>query len=103
MLRKFKENPETAFKLPRFAQTLSKIEECPYFKFNKYQGIKLTNFAHHKASLPSNSVKIFEGLIETLNQYFDEFRKIKRGNLDQAKVSAAIEKQDDKVMCHLQK
>ena len=39
-------------------------------------------------------MKIFEGLIETLNQYFDEFRKTKGDNLDQAYVSAAIEMQD---------
>ena len=75
LLRKFKENPEAVFKLPRLAKTLSKIEECPYFKFHKYQGIKLTNFAQHKASLPSKSVKICERLIETLNQYFDNSEK----------------------------
>ena len=37
------------------------------------------------------------------NQYFDEFRKAEGDNVDQVNVSDAIEKKDDKVLCHIAK
>ena len=75
LLKKFTEEPDSVFKLPRLAQTLEKIEQCPLFKFHKFQGIKLTNFTQHRASLPSKSVQICEKLVATLNQYFQEFKE----------------------------
>ena len=74
LLKKFKDHPDAVFKLPRLAQTLSKVEKSNQFDFYKYQGIKLTNFTQHKNSLPSKSVKICEGVVNTLNKYFEEFR-----------------------------
>ena len=105
LLKKFTEEPDSVFKLPRLAQTLEKIEQCPLFKFHKFQGIKLTNFTQHRASLPSKSVQICEKLVATLNQYFQEFKEpeVAIENESLLNVPGANDKTDDKLLFHIAK